>query len=160
MIKLIALFLTLNIANGQTISYLLPDEKALFEHTLMTHIKKATKEIVILTPALNYPLLRRQLIHSVSKGVKLTLIAQNLSNDPLQLVAYNGVELYGYDVRPLGDTSIVIDDTTVCHLSGVLSEEKFMRNTQQPLCSDEEDIIHTTQQNVRRILTRSKPYLK
>jgi hypothetical protein len=160
MIKFLPLFLTFTLANGQIFPYLLPEEKSQFEHDLLSHIKKAHKQIVLLTPSLNHPTLRRQLIQSVSKGVKLTLITQNPANDPLQLVAYNGVEFYLYSSRPLNDTLIFIDEDEVCHLSGGLNEEELSRKTQNVFCSDESDFILALQQNTNRILTRSKPYLK
>lgn len=160
MIKLLPLFLILSIANGQTLPYLLPDEKSNFEHVLMTHLKKAHMHIILLTPSLNHPVLRRQLIQSLSKGSKLTLITQNPSHDPLQLVAYNGVELYLYRARPLNDTLILMDDSVACHLSGGLNEEDLSQKSQNALCSDEPDLINAMYQNTNRILTRSKPYLK
>ncbi len=160
MIKLLTLFLTLCTANGQTLPYLLPDEKSNFEHTLISHLKKAQTHIVILTPSLNHPALRRQLLQSLSKGVKLTLITQDPSNDPLQLVAYNGVDLYLYRARPLSDSLILIDNSVVCHVSDGLNEEDFSKKSQNALCSDESDLINAMQQNTHQILTRSKPYLK
>ncbi|MFH0708635.1 MAG: phospholipase D-like domain-containing protein [Pseudomonadota bacterium] len=160
MIKLLLLFLTLSVTNAQTLPYLLPDEKSIFEYELMNYLKKAHTHIVLLTPSLNHPALRRQLIQSVSKGVKLTLITQNSSNDPLQLVAYNGVDLYLYRARPLNDTVILIDERVVCHVSGGLSGEELSRNSQIALCNDERDFIDAMHQNTNRILTRSKLYLK
>jgi len=160
MIKLLSLFLTLCVANAQTLSFLLPDEKSNFEHTLMSHLKKVQTRIVILTPSLNHPALHRQLIQSVSKGVKLTLITQDPSHDPLQLVAFNDVDLYIYRARPLSDTLILMDDSVVCHVSGGLNEEELSKKSQNALCSDESDLINAMQQNTHQILTRSKPYLK
>ncbi len=160
MIKLLALFLTLSVANGQTLSYLLPDEKGLFEHTLGTHLKNANNEIVILTPSMNYPLLRTQLVRTLSKGTTLTIITQNPKNDPLALVAYRGVELSLYLARPLADTLIFIDDTTVCHLSGELNAEDLTRKTNHAICSDEADLVAAMRQNIDKIRKRSKPYLK
>ncbi|GEM_PF-881843 len=160
MIKLLTLFLTFTLANAQIFPYFLPDEKSNFEHDLLSHLKKAHTQIILLTPSLNHPALRRQLIQSVSKGVKVTLIAQNPSHDPLQLVAYNDIELYLYRARELNDSLIIIDDEIVCHLSGGLEEEKLSQKTQNALCSDESDFILSLHQNANRILTRSKPYLK
>jgi hypothetical protein len=160
MIKLLTLFLTLSVANAQTLSYLLPDQKGLFEHALSTHLKKANKEIVILTPTLKYAALRTQLIRSSSKGITVTLIAQNPADDPLGLVAYHGIELYLYSARPLMDTLIFIDDTTVCHLSESLNDKELARKTQSALCSDDPDLIRSMQHNVSQIIKRSKPYLK
>ncbi|MCX6060670.1 MAG: hypothetical protein NT103_00235 [Campylobacterales bacterium] len=160
MIKLLTLFLTLSIVNAQTLTFLLPDEKSGFEHELMSHLKKAHTQIILLTPSLNHPALRRQLIQSVSKGVKLTLITQNPSADPLQLVAYSGVELYLYRARSLSDTLILIDDEIVCHVSGGFNDEELSQKSQNALCSDDSDFILSLHQNANRILTRSKPYLK
>jgi len=160
MIKLLTLFLTLCVANAQTLPFLLPDEKSHFEHTLISHLKKAQTHIVILTPSLNHPPLRRQLIQSLSKGVKLTLITQDPSNNPLQLVAYNGVDLYLYRARPLSDTWIFMDDTVVCHVSEGLNEEELSKKSQNALCSDESDLINALQQNTKKIQMRSKSYLK
>jgi len=160
MIKLLALFLILNVANAQTVPYLLPDEKSSFEHELMAHLKKAHTQIVLLTPSLNHPAVRRQLIQSVSKGVKLTLITQNPSDDPLKLVAYSGVELYLYRARGLKDTLILIDDSVVCHASGGLNEEELSQKSQNVVCSNEGDFVQSLSQNAQRILMRSHPYLK
>jgi len=160
MIKLLTLFLTFTVANAQIFPYFLPDEKSHFEHDLLGHLKKARSHIILLTPSFNHLALRRQLIQSASKGVHLTLIAQNLSHDPLQLVAYSGVELYLYRARGLNDTLILIDDDIVCHLSGGLNEEELSRKSQNALCSDESDFISAMHQNANRILTRSHPYLK
>jgi len=160
MIKLLTLFLTLSVVNAQTLTYLLPDEKSGFEHALIHHLKKAHTQVILLTPSLNHPALRRQLIQSVSKGVKLTLITQNPSADPLQLVAYNGVELYLYHARSLSDTLILIDDEIVCHVSGGLNDQELSQKSQNALCSDDSDFILSLHQNANRILTRSKPYLK
>lgn len=88
------------------------------------------------------------------------MITQNPSHDPLQLVAYNGVELYLYRARPLNDTLILMDDSVACHLSGGLNEEDLSQKSQNALCSDEPDLINAMYQNTNRILTRSKPYLK
>ena len=160
MIKFIALFLTLIVANAQTLSYMLPDHKALFEHALMAHLKKANKEIVILTPLLHYGSLRSQLVRNIGKGIKLTIISQNPTHDSLSLVAYRNVELYTYQARPLNDTLILIDNTAVCHLSGALDEEELTHKTQNVLCSDAPELLQIMQTNVEKILTRSKPYLK
>lgn len=160
MIKFLPLFLTFTLANGQIFPYLLPEEKSQFEHDLLSHIKKAHKQIILLTPSLNHPALSRQLIQAVSKGVKVTLITQNSANDPLQLVAYNGVEFYLYASRSLNDTVILIDDDAVCHLSGGLNEDALSRKSQHAICSDESDFILSLHQNTNRILTRSKLYLK
>lgn len=160
MIKLLTLFLLLNVANGQTLPYLLPDEKSSFDHTLITYLKKADANIVILTPSLNHPALRRKLIQSVSKGIKLTLITQTPSKDPLNLVVYNGVELYLYTARPLENTLIFVDDNVVCHLSGGLNEEDLTKKSQNALCSDETNLINALQKNTYKILTRSHLYLK
>jgi hypothetical protein len=160
MIKLLTLFLTLSVVNAQTLTFLLPDEKSGFEHELIHHLKKAHTQVILLTPSLNHPELRRQLIQFVSKGVKLTLITQNPSADPVQLVAYNGVELYLYGARSLSDTLILIDDETVCHISGGLNDQELSRKSQNAFCSDDSDFILTLHQNANRILARSKPYLK
>lgn len=160
MIKFLTLFLILTAANGQTLPYLLPDEKSNFDHTLMTYLKKAQTHIVILTPSLNHPTLRRKLIQSVSKGIKLTLIAQTPSKDPLHLISYNGVELYIYTARPLDDTLIFVDDNIVCHLSGSLNEEDLTKKSQHAMCSDESNLINVMQKNTHKILTRSHLYLK
>jgi hypothetical protein len=160
MIKLLTLFLLLNVANAQTLPYLLPDEKSSFDHTLIAYLKKAQTHIVILTPSLNHPALRRQLVQSLSKGIKLTLIIQTPAHDPLQLVAYNGVDFNLYDARPLDDTLILVDDTALCHLSGGLNEEELAQKTQNAICSDENELIKMMQKNAHRILTRSHPYLK
>lgn len=160
MIKLLTVFLILNAANAQTLTFLLPDEKSSFEHELMSHLKNAHTKILLLTPSLNHPAVRRQLIQSVSKGVKLTLITQNPSDDPLQLVAYSGVELYLYRARPLSDTLILIDDSVVCHATGGLKEEELSRKSQNVFCSNEGDFIQSLSQNAQRILMRSHPYLK
>lgn len=159
MIKLIALFLTLSVANAQTLTYMLPDDKALFEHALTRHLKKANKEVIILTPMLHYGVLRSQLIHTINKGINLTLIAQNPAHDSLKLVAYRNVELYSYHARPLSDTVILIDDT-VCHLSGALDEEELLRTTQTILCSNEAELRQGIQKNIAKTLTRSTLYLK
>ncbi len=160
MIKLLTLFLTLSVVNAQTLTFLLPDEKSAFEHELIHHLKKAHTQVILLTPSLNHPALRRQLIQSVSKGVKLTLITQNSSADPLQLVAYRGVELYLYQARSLSDTLILIDDEIVCHVSGGLNDDELSQKSQNALCSDDSDFIPALHQNANRILARSKPYLK
>lgn len=160
MIKLLTLFLTLSAVNAQTLTYLLPDEKSVFEHELIQHLKKAHTHVILLSPSLNHPAFRRQLIQSVSKGVKLTLITQNSSNDPLQLVAYSGVELYLYRARSLSDTLILIDDEIVCHVSGGLNDQELSQKSQNALCSDDSDFILSLHQNANQILTRSKPYLK
>ncbi|MDP3588429.1 MAG: hypothetical protein Q8R58_10290 [Sulfuricurvum sp.] len=160
MIKLLTLFLTLSVVNAQTLTFLLPDEKSGFEHELIHHLKKAHTQVILLTPSLNHPALRRQLIQSVSKGIKLTLITQNPSDDPLQLVAYKGVELYLYRARSLSDTLILIDDGIVCHVSGGLNDEELSQKSQNALCSDDSDFILALHQNSNKILTRSKPYLK
>ncbi|HEX5710701.1 MAG TPA: hypothetical protein VFX68_05080 [Sulfuricurvum sp.] len=159
MIKLIALFLTLSVANAQTLTYMLPDDKALFEQALIGHLKKANKEVIILTPMLHYDVLRTQLIRTIKNGINLTIIAQNPAHDSLKLVAYRNVELYSYHPRPLSDTLIVIDDT-VCHLSGALDEEELLRKTQNILCSDEAELRQGIQKNIAKTLTRSKLYLK
>ena len=160
MIKLLTLFLSLSVANAQTISYMLPDDKALFEYSLAAHLKKANATIVILTPALHYGALHTQLIHTIGKGIKLTLITQNLTHDPLELIASRGVELYEYHARPLADTLILIDNTLVCHLSGALEDEDLVHKTQNVLCSDEPELLQTIQLNIHKTLARSKPYLK
>ena len=160
MIKLLLLFLTLSVTNAQTLPYLLPDEKSIFEYELMNYLKKAHTHIVLLTPSLNHPALHRQLIQSVSKGVKLTLITQSPADDPLQLVAYSGVELYLYRARPLNDTVILIDERVVCHVSGGLNGEELSQNSQNVFCSNEPDLIQALKQNSQRILIRSHRYLK
>ncbi len=160
MIKFITLFVSLSVANAQTISYMLPDDKALFEYSLTAHLKKVNTEIVILTPLLHYSALRTQLIHNIGNGIKLTIIAQSPAHDSLKLIAYRNVELYEYHARPLADTLIMIDNTLVCHLSGALDDEELARNTQNIVCSDEPELLQTMQKNINKTIARSKPYLK
>jgi len=160
MIKLIALIFTITTANANIFPFLLPDEGSHFNHHLQSLLKNARKEIVIVTPSMNYPSLNKNLIRVLSHGGHLTLIVSKPSGDPLRLIAYEGATLYTYTPRAVADTLILIDSTHVCHLSGSLNEKNLGDSVSSVWCSDESSLILSTQKQITTFIKRSKPYLQ
>lgn len=160
MIKLILLLFIISTVNADISPFLLPDEKSLFNHHLQSHLKKANKEIVILTPSMNFPSLRSTVIGTLSHGVHLTLIVREPLGDPLYFTSYGGVDLYTYRPRNLSDTLILIDNTYVCHLSGPLSEKHLSDDTSSVWCSDESSHLLRTKKHLDTVLHRSRGYLQ
>lgn len=160
MIKLIALLFTINITNANIFPFLLPDEESHFNHYLQVLVKNAENEIIIVTPAMHYSPLSKKLIHSLSHGTRLTIIASKPSGDPLRLIAYEGVTLHTYTPRTLIDTLILVDDTHVCHLGGALNEQSLGDTVTNVWCSDEPAVIRATKRQITTLLKRSKSYLK
>lgn len=160
MIKLIALFFTISTVNANIFPFLLPDEGSHFNHYLQTHLRNNQKEIVIVTPSLNYPSMGKSILRSLSHGGHLTLIVSKPSGDALRLIAYEGVTLYNYTPRALTDTLILIDNRHVCHLSGSLNEKSLTDNVSNVWCSDESSLVLTTQKHITALTKRSKPYLQ
>lgn len=160
MIKLITLILTITFSNANIFPFLLPDEGSHFNHYLQTLIKNAQNKIIIVTPAMHYPSFSKKIIHSISHGTHLTIIASNPSGDPLRLIAYEGITLQTYESRTLTDTLILIDDTHVCHLGGALNEKSLGETVTNAWCSDEPSIIHATKKQITILLKRSRPYLE
>ncbi|MDD5210928.1 MAG: hypothetical protein PHV62_00805 [Sulfuricurvum sp.] len=160
MIKLITLILTITVSNANIFPFLLPDEGSHFNHYLQVLLKNAQKEIIIVTSSMDYPSLNKNIIHSLSHGGHLTIIASKQSGDPLRLIAYEGVTLYAYAPRAIADTLILIDNTHVCHLSGSLDEKSLGDTVSHVWCSDESSLILSTQKQITTLLKRSKPYLQ
>lgn len=160
MIKLIALILTIITANANIFPFLLPDEGSRFNHHLQSLFKNAQKEIIIVTPSMNYPSLKKPLVRAVSRGGHLTLIVSKPSEDPLRLIAYERVTLYAYAPRAIANTLILIDNAHVCHLGGSLDEKSLGDTVSQVWCSDEPSLILSTQKQITTLLKRSKPYLQ
>jgi hypothetical protein len=160
MIKLITLILTITIANANIFPFLLPDEGSHFNHHLQSLLKNAQNEIIIVTPLMNYPSLNKAIIHSISHGRHLTLIVSKPSGDPLRLIAYTGVTLYTYTPRAITDTIILIDNTHVCHLGGVLNEKNWGDTVTNVWCSDEPSLFLPVQKQITGLIKRSKSYLK
>jgi hypothetical protein len=160
MIKLITLIFTITVSNANIFPFLLPDEGSHFNHYLHQLIKNAQKEIIIVTPSMNYPSFNKNIINSLSHGTHLTIIASKQSGDPLRLIAYQGVSLYTYAPRAISDTLILIDNTYVCHLSGSLNEKNLGEAVSQVWCSDASSLILSTQKQISRLLKRTKPYLE
>ena len=160
MIKLIALLFTITIANANIFPFFLPDEGSFFNHHLQKLLKNSQKEIVIVTPSLNYSSLSKSIINSISHGGHLTLIVSHPSGDPLRFIAYKGVSLFTYTPRVLADTLILIDNSYVCHLSGSLNEKNLSDNVSNVWCSDDSTVILATQKQINTLIKRSKPYLQ
>ncbi|OYZ66792.1 MAG: hypothetical protein B7Y17_01025 [Sulfuricurvum sp. 24-42-5] len=160
MIKLITLLFTITIANANIFPFLLPDEGSRFNYYLQKHFKNSQKEIVIITPSLNYPSLRKSILRSISHGTHLTLIVSKPSGDALRLIAYEGVTLYSYTPRVLTDTLILIDNSLVCHLSGSLNEKNLSENVSSVWCSDESSLVLSAKKQIAALTKRSKPYLQ
>lgn len=160
MIKLIVLLFTISIANANIFPFLLPDEGSRFNHYLQTHLKNSQKEILIVTPSLNYPSLSKSILRSTSHGANLTLVTSKPSGDALRFIAYEGVTLYTYSPRPLSDTLILIDNSLVCHLSGSLNEKNLSDNVSSVWCSDEASLVLAAQKQISILIKRSKPYLQ
>ncbi|MDP2077642.1 MAG: hypothetical protein Q8N01_10340 [Sulfuricurvum sp.] len=160
MIKLIALLFTITIANANIFPFLLPDEGSRFNHYLQKHLKNSQKEIIILTPSLNYPSLSKSILRSISHGIHLNLIVSKPSGDALRFIAYEGVTLYSYTPRDLTDTLILIDNSLVCHLSGSLNEKSLSENVSSVWCSDESLLVLAAQKQITTLLKRSKSYLQ
>ncbi|MDP1785334.1 MAG: hypothetical protein Q8K81_07925 [Sulfuricurvum sp.] len=160
MIKLIALLFIISTADADIFPFLLPDEKSQFNYHLQSHLKKANKEIVILTSSMNFPSLRKTLTGTLSHGVHLTLIVREPLGDPLYFTAYRGVDLYTYRPRNLSDTLILIDNIYVCHLSGPLNEKHLSDDTSSVWCSDEASHLLRTKKHLDTLLQRSRGYLQ
>lgn len=160
MIKLITLIFTITVSNANIFPFLLPDEGSHFNHYLQVLVKNAQKEIIIVTPSMNYPALNKNIIHSLSHGAHLTIIDSNQSGDPLRLIAYEGVTLYRYPARDIADTLILIDNTHICHLSGSLNEKNLGEAVSHVWCSDEPSLILAIKKQITTLLKRSKPYLQ
>lgn len=160
MIKLIALLFTITVANANIFPFLLPDEGSTFNHHLQTLIKNSHSEIIIVTSTMNYPSLKKSIIHALSHGVHLKLIVNKASNDPLHFVAYQGVDLYNYTPRAISDTLILIDNSTICHVSETLDEKSMGNNVSSSWCTDEPSLVPKIQKNIHRLLQRSTPYLQ
>ena len=160
MIKIIILILTITVSNANIFPFLLPDEGSHLNHYLQILVKNAQKEIVIVTPSMNYPSLSKNILRSVSHGTHLTIIASNQSGDPLRLIAYEGVTLYTYVPRVLADTLILIDNTHVCHLSGSFNEKSLGETVSHVWCSDESSLILSTHKKITTFKKHSKLYLE
>lgn len=160
MIKLITLIFTITVSNANIFPFLLPDEGSHFNHYLQVLFKNAQKEIIIVTPSMNYPSLNKHIIHSLSHGVHLTIIASKRSEDPLRLIAYEGVTFYSYAPRVITDTLILIDNTHICHLSGSFNEKSLGKAVSHVWCSDESSLALSTQKQITTFIKRSKPYLQ
>lgn len=160
MIKLITLLFTITVANANIFPFLLPDEGSHLNHHLQQIFKNSQNEIVIVTSAMKYPSLNKSIMHSLSHGVHLSLIVTHPTGDPLHLIAYQGVNLYKYTPRPLGDTLILVDNSHVCHLSGGLNEAAMGSNLSTAWCSDDNALVLRTQQHIKTLLKRSSTYLQ
>jgi len=160
MIKLIALLLTITIANANIFPFLLPDEGSHFDHHLQTHLKNAQKEVVIITASMHYPSLNKTILRSLSHGVHLSIIANDLHNDPLHFAAYQNVAVYRNSTRAISDTIILIDNTHICHIPDALDEKNLKNNISNIWCSDESALILSSQKGINLLKKRSTPYLE
>lgn len=160
MIKLIALLLTFSVANAQSNRYVLPKDTSHFEHSLNSHLKNTREEIIILTPSLNYPSLKAKLIHSVSKGTKLTIITHTPAHDPLALIAYENVELLLYSDTSLNDTTIIMDTAFMCHHQGALDAEQLSDTNEKIVCHDNAPAIGKIRKAITLLRSHAKRYLE
>lgn len=146
-------------ANAQSVLYSLPKESSHFENSLNSHLKNS-QEIIIITPSMNYPSLRRKLIKAISKGSKLTLITKNPLGDPVALVAYHDVTLLLYRETSLKNTIIIVDNSFACHHQGSLDENDRMDERKKIVCTNEMDTIYPIVNTINRFRTHAKPYLE
>ncbi|MCX6073925.1 MAG: hypothetical protein NTY39_06355 [Campylobacterales bacterium] len=154
MIKFITLLFTFSVLNGQSILYSLPKETTHFEYSLNTHLKNA-QETIIATPSMNTRSFKSKLIKAVSHGCSLTLITQNISNDPIALVAYQNIELLLYFEKPLKESTIIVDSNFMCTKKGSLGESKTTI-----ICTDDSLLLQKTLKNIHQMRTHSKRYLE
>lgn len=145
---------------SDTFSYLLPDERAKFDYQLETHLKHTDQEVLIITHSMNYPSLKKMLLKSLSRGNSLILITNTAHHDPSNIIAYQGVELYLYRPRLIMNSTIIIDSSYACHLSGSLDESKMSQTAQSVICSDEAGFITQSRNHFGTFLERSQTYLK
>jgi len=160
MIKLIALLFTFSVANAQSNLYVLPKDTSHFEHSLNSHLKNTREEIIILTPSLNYSSLKAKLIHSVSKGIKLTIITHTPAHDPLSLIAYENVELLLHSEKSLNDTYIIMDTAFMCHHIGALDAEQLSDTKEKIVCHDDTLAIGKIRKAIMLLRHHSKRYLE
>jgi len=153
MIKFIALLFTFTILNGQSILYCLPKEKSHFEYSLSNHLKNA-REIIIITPSMDIPSFKNKLIKAVSNGATLTVITQNVSKDPIALVAYENVELFLSCEKPK-ETTIIIDSDFMCTQKGSLIDSKTTFT-----CTDDSLRIQKRVKKLTKLRRDSKRYLE
>ncbi len=104
---------------------------------------------------MNAPSLKNKLIKAISHGVNVTLITQDVSNDPIALVAYENVELLLYRGKSLKESTIIIDSDFVCIQKGGLGDSKTTF-----FCSDAPLLLQKTLKTIHPIHTHSKPYLE
>lgn len=160
MIKLLPLFFTFTLLQGATFTYLLPDEYPLFESELLDHLKGDTHSISIITPMMDYPALKKKLIHTLSKGSNLTLITSNPTKDAVQIIAYSGAELYHYRSRMLQGSSITIDEAFGCQIATVLDEKVLTNAAQIVICTNEPEVVKKITYDSKKLKKRSLNYLK
>jgi hypothetical protein len=154
MIKFILILFIFSTLKGQTLLYLLPKERSDFEYALNTHLKKS-RNITIITASMNTPSLKSKLIKAISNGSTLTIIAQNVSNDPIALVAYQNIQLLLYLEEPIKETTIIVDSNFMCTQKGSLIDTKTIVS-----CTDDSLLIQKTLKNITQIRTHSKDYLE
>lgn len=160
MIRVLFLLLWYTLSVAQDSSYLLPDEKSIFDYSLEGAFKRAQSDIIILTPELSSPLLEKLLKRSLSKGTTLTLIVQNPANTSSSIVAYQNVALYLYSKRALHGSTIIIDNAWMCTLAAPLHDEQLISETQLITCTKDYETIVSAKKSFAKLLKRSKRYLE
>ncbi len=160
MIKLPLLLLPFSLLYAKPAHFLLPDEHSGFVRFLSDALSEPDGTILLLTPALNHPALKKALLKWEKKGTSIVIVAQQTADDPLSLVQYRHVNLYTYTARPLKGSVILIGERLVCTLSESLEAERLSQNASLARCSDDAAEIAAHRAALTPLLKRSKKYLK
>jgi len=158
MIKLLLLLCAFLSLQGESILFDLPHQSNAFDGYLH-RIFRQNDNIEIVTPSLNHPGIKKELLQHVKNGNSVTLIVQNLKDDPLYLIQYKGIHLYEYQKRPLNGTIIVTDDH-VCYLTATLHADRLNREKSFVWCSDEAEVLRQNHTLSNTIKKHSTLYLK
>lgn len=160
MIKLLPLLLVFSLAYGQNVNYLLPDQNALFIHTLEGAFKHSRERIFVITKSFHHPALKRALLEGTKRGSRLTLLVQTPKDDPLELAQYERIEIRILKGRPLEGSVIIVDDHYACTLPQNIDEESFSGRTALVRCSDDTSELAALRSALLPLINRSNPYLE
>lgn len=160
MIKLPALLLPFALLYGDQTLFLMPDEQSRFTHHLTHALKERPAPILIITPSFRHSEVKKALLQEARKGSRITLIAQNLSGDPLSIAQYENTDLYTYTARLLHASIILIGNRHVCTFPGGVDEESLRERVSIIRCSDDPAEVAAYRTALVPLLGRARQYLK
>lgn len=160
MIKLPVLLLPFALLYGGTSLFLLPDDQSRFAHQLGSALRHGSENVLVVTPVLHYPEIKKAILTGIKRGSRIILVTQKPEFDPLSLIQYDNTEFYTYSARPMEGSVILVGERLVCTLPAALDGDELRQNASVARCSSSPSEIEAFRSVLLPLLKRSHPYLQ